>query len=166
MGPAALAQRRREHEHTEQAVGTVSRGSERTLVALMDGTEAQAEGVFAFVRRHFNTQGTKLVFLLVSTPLDPIQTSRTIEAAQAEAKVALVSQWVRKAQELKLLFDAQAIVLMGDPRAELSLFCNHLKPDALLVPSHGKGILGRLMEGSMADYCAHKCHCSVITVKA
>jgi len=51
-------------------VGTVSRGSERTLVALMDGTEAQAEGVFAFVRRHFNTQGTKLVFLLVSTPLD------------------------------------------------------------------------------------------------
>lgn len=69
MGPAALAQRRREHENTEQAVGTVVRGKERTLVALMDETP-QSENVFAFVRRHFNTPGTKLVFVLVSTPLD------------------------------------------------------------------------------------------------
>lgn len=39
--------------------------------------------------------------------------------------------------------ESEGVILEGDPREQILHFCEGLKPEALIVASHGKGVIGK-----------------------
>lgn len=149
---------------TMQQAESVVRGQARTIVAALDESE-YADTVFAFLTKHYNSPATKVVFTYVARPVDSLFKSYAADANEAQAKRYLAEGWVTRAADLGLEMQCEGRVLVGDPREELQLFCEHLQPDALIIGSHGRGALGRMMLGSVSDYLVHHCPCAVVVVK-
>jgi nucleotide-binding universal stress UspA family protein len=62
-------------------------------------------------------------------------------------------------------FEATAEVPRGDPRDMLVAFARDRAADLVVVGSHGKGRLERLLLGSVTNYVVAHAPCSVLVVK-
>ena len=92
---------------------------------------------------------------------------RQIEASREEG--------LKRAKELverikPLVTEAGFIVTTaiegGDPRFAIVDYAARWKADLLVVGSHGRKGLGRLLIGSVAEFVARHAHCSVMIVRA
>ena len=57
-------------------------------------------------------------------------------------------------------------LLRGDPAAEIVRFAARAKIDLIVLGTHGRGGLSRLLMGSVAEHVLRKAQCPVVTVKA
>ena len=57
-------------------------------------------------------------------------------------------------------------LLRGDPAAEIVRLAGEAKADLIVMGTHGRGGLGRLLMGSVAEGVMRKAPCPVVTVKA
>ncbi|GLJ09326.1 hypothetical protein SUGI_0106670 [Cryptomeria japonica] len=56
-------------------------------------------------------------------------------------------------------------VCVGDARDVICEEAEKIKPDFLVIGSHGYGTIKRAFLGSVSDYCAHNVKCPVLIVK-
>nr|XP_007132573.1 hypothetical protein PHAVU_011G106200g [Phaseolus vulgaris]ESW04567.1 hypothetical protein PHAVU_011G106200g [Phaseolus vulgaris] len=61
--------------------------------------------------------------------------------------------------------DAALEVVEGDPRNVLCMAVEKYHAAILVVGSHGRGALKRVVLGSVSDFCAHHANCTVMIVK-
>jgi hypothetical protein len=54
----------------------------------------------------------------------------------------------------------------GDPAEEILRVAEETKCDLIMIGTHGRTGLGRLLMGSVAEQVVRKAHCPVLTVKA
>ncbi|MEB3197445.1 MAG: CBS domain-containing protein [Candidatus Sericytochromatia bacterium] len=80
------------------------------------------------------------------------------EAAQRDLDAALAA--LKSAG-----IEAQGVLREGDPAAELLSLAEELKPDLIIVGSHGRGPLGRLFLGSVSDALVHRHGGAVFVVR-
>jgi len=89
---------------------------------------------------------------------------------------------LRQSQQLnaeRALADAEAAVLgarpgvaidrrieVGDPAAMISLLAGQLRVDVVVVGSHGKGFLSRVLLGSVSEHVTRHAPCPVLVVRA
>ncbi|KAL9318095.1 hypothetical protein ACSQ67_014612 [Phaseolus vulgaris] len=64
-----------------------------------------------------------------------------------------------------LVHDAALEVVEGDPRNVLCMAVEKYHAAILVVGSHGRGALKRVVLGSVSDFCAHHANCTVMIVK-
>lgn len=57
-------------------------------------------------------------------------------------------------------------LLRGDPAAEVVRLADEVKPDLIVMGTHGRGGLSRLLMGSVAEGVMRKAPCPVVTMKA
>jgi nucleotide-binding universal stress UspA family protein len=57
-------------------------------------------------------------------------------------------------------------VCYGDPGIEISKYAEELKADAIVMPSHGRRGLKRLLIGSVAERVVRLAHCPVFVLKS
>ena len=57
-------------------------------------------------------------------------------------------------------------LLRGDPATEIVRLADDAKPDLIVMGTHGRSGLGRLLMGSVAEGVMRKAPCPVVTVKA
>ena len=92
---------------------------------------------------------------------------RQIEAAREEGLkrgkelVEHIMSLVAKAD-----FTVTTAIEEGDPRFAIVDYAAQWKADLLVVGSHGRKGLGRLLIGSVAEYVARHAYCSVLIVRA
>ncbi|ESW16272.1 hypothetical protein PHAVU_007G143000 [Phaseolus vulgaris] len=65
----------------------------------------------------------------------------------------------------KSVHDAALEVVEGDPRNVLCMAVEKYHAAILVVGSHGRGALKRVVLGSVSDFCAHHANCTVMIVK-
>jgi nucleotide-binding universal stress UspA family protein len=56
-------------------------------------------------------------------------------------------------------------VYFGDPGREIAAFAERLKADLIVMPSHGRGGLARLLIGSVAERVVRLAHCPVLILR-
>ena len=56
-------------------------------------------------------------------------------------------------------------VRLGDPGNEISLYAAELEAGLIVIPSHGRGVLTRILLGSTTDRVMHLAHCPVLVLK-
>lgn len=83
--------------------------------------------------------------------------------AQARLQQELVSRYERTLKEAG--FRCHSAVSEGDPRIELENAARRLNADLLVVGSHGRSGLSKLMLGSVASHLVSHAPCSVLVVK-
>ncbi|KAJ3292581.1 hypothetical protein HDU79_001259 [Rhizoclosmatium sp. JEL0117] len=62
-------------------------------------------------------------------------------------------------------FNVKAHGLYGHTKEVIANYVNENKVDTLIIGSRGLNAVSRALLGSVSDYCAHHCHCSVLIVK-
>lgn len=83
--------------------------------------------------------------------------------AEVEFRRQLAEQAVQRLRGAGL--DAQAQVVTGDPRLEITDIARREKIDQIVIGSHGRTGLKRLLLGSVAAYVVSHAPCSVLVVK-
>ncbi|XP_047314387.1 universal stress protein A-like protein [Impatiens glandulifera] len=97
-----------------------------------------------------------------STPVELIQTFQ-----ENQRKVAM--SLLEKAKEIcikhGLVEDVETITEVGDPKEVICEAVEKHNIQMLIVGSHGRGPLKRVILGSVSNYCMHNANCSVLVVK-
>lgn len=56
-------------------------------------------------------------------------------------------------------------VAFGDPGREIAAYAERLKADLIVMPSHGRSGLGRMLIGSVAERVVRLAHCPVLVLR-
>ncbi|KAI9355338.1 hypothetical protein DFJ73DRAFT_759010 [Zopfochytrium polystomum] len=91
-----------------------------------------------------------------------------VEALEANARAAahdLLKAFAAEAMDKANVHRVRAIALRGDPREEITLKVEELRPDLLVVGSRGMGTVKRLFLGSVSDHLMHHVSCPVTVIK-
>lgn len=56
-------------------------------------------------------------------------------------------------------------VRIGDAGVQIALFADDIDAGLIVIPSHGRGMLRRMLLGSTADKVVHHSHCPVLVLK-
>lgn len=56
-------------------------------------------------------------------------------------------------------------VRIGDPGTQIALFADDVAAGLIVIPSHGRGMLTRMLLGSTTDRVVHLAHCPVLVLK-
>lgn len=123
-----------------------------------------------FVRRTPWPDGTRFRIVSASPPIFPAAG----DAAMPDVIAQVIAQQDRFHQDLaeraaaslrEQGWTAEAAMVAGDPRSILVEEARRWKADVLVVGSHGRSGLKRLVLGSVADHVASHAACSVLIVK-
>ena len=116
-----------------------------------------------------NRDSSELSPFMAGTDMFEILSSeQLISKSKMEASLRMHShETLRKASRLVLEKGAmcRAISLVGDPREAISNKVAEIKPDMLVVGSHGRGFFGRAFLGSVSEALLRVCECPVVIAK-
>jgi nucleotide-binding universal stress UspA family protein len=137
----------------------------RTVLHPTDFSE-QAQHAFAMACSLARDHSARLVVLYVRAPtavaygeLGPVVPDLVRTPADVEARLAglhLPDPWV----------EVEYRVCEGDPAAEIIRLVSEVKANLIVMGTHGRSGLGRLLMGSVADAVLRRAPCPVVTLKA
>ena len=143
----------------------------KVLLAIETG-DVSAATVDA-VRRQFRPERSEIHLLHVTDPLlylplydgalqNPIQIERVREEHAKEAQEMIG----RTAEQLRELgYRVETAIEEGEPRTTIVDYAERVKADLIVVGSHGRRGLPRLLLGSVSEYVARHAPCSVEIVR-
>ena len=141
----------------------------RTILVATDFSESSQE---AFDVALGNARDTGAdVHALYVVP-DPLNLPWVVEGAGMDF-IELQRTWMADARrELTQMLTARAVdpakvkatVALGTPAVEIIRHAAHWKADLIVVGSHGRGTMGRLLIGSVAQKVLHEAGCPVMVV--
>jgi nucleotide-binding universal stress UspA family protein len=140
-----------------------------TIVAAVDFSQTSEDAVEAACELARPNHGH--VILLHVVP-DPFQFPSTMEPVALDPD-AMLRDWTAGATEqLKALRDRQqprpefltAAVASGSAAAEIVKYANDQKADLIVVGSHGRGVVDRLVMGNVAERVVRQAACPVMVV--
>ncbi|CAI5488108.1 unnamed protein product [Closterium sp. Naga37s-1] len=85
------------------------------------------------------------------------------QLAVEERARALVDKYMRQCEQAKVVSEGE--VVQGDPGPHIVSEAARVAADALVLGSHGRGILGRTFLGSISDYVRHHSTVPVVIVR-
>lgn len=142
----------------------------RILVGVDDSPYSDA--AIEFVRRMTWPAGTRV--LIASSVQPPVAAYSEVYVPSAPQAEGLIETQLRHHQELVSRAEARlresglntdARVVQGDPRESLIEVVKKEDIDLLVVGSHGRTGLAKLVMGSVASYVTSHAPCSVLVVK-
>ena len=136
----------------------------------VDGS-AHSRAALDYVKAMTWPKGTNVVVLTVSIPiiaytvvdaggLTWMQSAEEEMTTQAQTLVASVEQELRDAG-----FSVESRVMKGDPRDALIDTARGMHADLIVVGSHGRTGMAKLVLGSVATHVVTHAPCSVLVVK-
>jgi nucleotide-binding universal stress UspA family protein len=141
----------------------------RTILVATDFSESSQEA-FAVALGIARDTGAEVHALYVVP--DPLNLPWVVEGAGMDF-IELQRTWMADARrELTQLLTAHSVdpakvkatVALGTPAVEIIRHAAHWKADLIVVGSHGRGTMGRLLIGSVAQKVLHEAGCPVMVV--
>ncbi len=140
----------------------------RLLLAMDDSKHSQA--AMQFVASHFNPQKTAVRVVHVVQPLSsaPAPQIAAGYAPEAEADVKLGKKFTEGVTQILSAegFRAEAAVSVGEARETIVQTAAEWPADLIVVGSHGRQGIERLLIGSVAEFVVRHAPCSVLVVRA
>jgi nucleotide-binding universal stress UspA family protein len=150
------------------------------LLIPLDGSEV-SESVIPFAMELAKRCGSKVTLLqtvesigqAIATiaPVDPVlvtpdTTEQIVEGVEAEQKAA--EEYLTKAAERFKAAGIEAgwVVLSGSPGTEILAYAQKDGSNVIAMASHGRGGLGRVLQGSVAEHVMHHSHIPVLYVRS
>ena len=141
----------------------------KILIALDDS--AHSEQALDFITRMRWPAGSRVIVVTVMQPVvaalagpfEPTPLEVDLTAEQRRLAEELVSRAENRLRECG--FATEGSVLSGDPRESLVQEARDVRADLIVVGSHGRTGLAKLMLGSVSSHVVTHAPCSVLVVK-
>ncbi len=129
-----------------------------------------AEEAWALARRIAGAHGSELVLVhvLVETPLYSegpftMDRARQVYDAARQWAAGAIEQWAAKAREEGL--KARVVLRAGVPHKEIATLATDERADLIVIGTHGRGGIDRVLLGSVAERVVRVAPCPVLTVR-
>lgn len=143
----------------------------KVLLAI-ESSDFSAAAVDA-IRRQFRPERSEIYLLHVTDPMvylplydgalqNPTQIERIREENMKEAQ-GLLGQMAERLREMG--YRVETAIEEGEPRTTIVDYAERVKADLILVGSHGRRGLPRLLLGSVSEYVARHAGCSVEIIR-
>lgn len=114
------------------------------------------------------SHGASLVILHVHTPANAVSVTPEMAPIIIEEPPGVRTFWRDQLLQIKPLnpdIEVQHIMVDGDPADEILRCATDNDVDVIVMGTHGRTGLSRLLMGSVAEKVLHKADCSVLVVK-
>jgi nucleotide-binding universal stress UspA family protein len=135
----------------------------QNVVAPVDFSEQSFNAVDQALELVASPTALHLIHVLpVVIPADPgvVWTSIDDESRRRHARKALEERLSAPKYQ-----GVQIQIELGDPGHEIAAYAERIKADLIVVPSHGRTGLTRLLIGSVAERVVRLAHCPVLVLK-
>lgn len=135
----------------------------QNVVAPVDFSEQSFGAVDQALQLVASPADLHLIHVLpVVIPADPgvVWTSIDDDSRRRHARLALEERFADSKYQ-----GVQIQVELGDPGHEIAAYAERIKADLIVVPSHGRTGLTRLLIGSVAERVVRLAHCPVLVLK-
>ena len=119
---------------------------------------SHSERVLDFVTRMRWPAGSRVIVLSVLQPV-----ASTVVGAYEPTVIPQVARAAGRMREVG--FSTEGRVLAGDPRQSLIDVAQSERADLIVVGSHGRSGIAKMMLGSVSSHVVTHAHCSVLVVK-
>jgi nucleotide-binding universal stress UspA family protein len=139
-----------------------------TLRTVLHATDFYTHSDYAFrlacslARDH----GARLVLLHVATPPPVVTPAGIITEATFDAYKEELGAALRRLQAPDAKVPVEYRLAVGDPATEILQAAQDLQADLIVMGTHGRAGVGRLLLGSVAEQVLRHAPCPVLTVKA
>jgi nucleotide-binding universal stress UspA family protein len=107
----------------------------------------------------------ELILCHVSPPaITAVDAGMIVEIPTGEAERMLARLETVKPDDARIRVTRR--FLRGDPAAEIVHLAKEMEVDLIVIGTHGRGGLGRMLMGSVAEGVMRKASCPVVTVRA
>lgn len=96
---------------------------------------------------------------------NPGITEIPLGASEREVRATQIAQALRSRLSAHKYDDVEIRACYGDPGIEIVKFAQHVKADLIVMPSHGRGGLSRLLIGSVAERVVRLARCPVLILR-
>ncbi|KAI8903496.1 hypothetical protein EDD86DRAFT_230807 [Gorgonomyces haynaldii] len=137
---------------------------QRRIVVCLDGSK-RSNLALQWASEHLNKEHDQLILLTVRTfPYNhnTIDYSKVDEEYKQESRLIL-SDAIQRLEQQGI--HCRAIGLRGDPRSELEIQINTLKPDLVVVGNTGKSALAKVLLGSVSRYLLEHIPFPIVVVR-
>ncbi|MEW4454941.1 universal stress protein [Bremerella sp. JC817] len=109
------------------------------------------------------SEGVHLIHVLGElSPAEPGEVWHTVDE---NTRTHHATTSIRKSLADEKYKDLKISVAFGDPGEQICHFADELKANAILIPSHGRSSIMRVLVGSVADRVVRLANCPVIVLK-
>ncbi len=97
------------------------------------------------------------------SPMEPGNLYGTVtDATRTKSAVDFMQEQLRETKYRGL----QAHAAVGDPGSEIVALAERLKADLIVMPSHGYGLVKRLLLGAVVERVVRLAHCPVLVLRS
>ncbi|MBA2114782.1 hypothetical protein HOV93_19490 [Planctomycetes bacterium FF15] len=110
-----------------------------------------------------SSDGVHLIHVLGElSPADPGEVWDTVDE---NTRTHHATQAIRKAFSEEKYKDLKIVIAFGDPGEKICHYAEQVEANSILIPSHGRSSIMRVLVGSVADRVVRLAHCPVIVLK-
>ena len=125
-----------------------------------DDSFAAAELALAMVE-----QGSNLHVIHVMPHLSPEEPGIIWDSIDNESRIQHAKQAMRERLSDAKFESIEAAAAFGDPGREIAQYAERTKADLIVLPSHGRTGLKRILLGSVAERVIALAHCPVLVLR-
>ncbi|MFN3149365.1 universal stress protein [Bremerella sp.] len=110
-----------------------------------------------------SSDGVHLIHVLGElSPADPGEIWDTVDE---NTRTQHATQAIRKELSDEKYKDLKIVIAFGDPGEKICHYAEQIEANSILIPSHGRSSIMRVLVGSVADRVVRLAHCPVIVLK-
>ncbi len=125
----------------------------------------QAEYVFPLACAMARDYGARLVLLHVKPPLPILYGDTVLVPPESPEMIENLREQLRRLGETEPGVRVEPAVREGEPANEILAAAHEEACDLIVMGTHGRTGVGRLLLGSVAEQVMRKAHCPVLTMK-
>jgi len=135
----------------------------RHVIAPVDFSELSKEAVEVAIDIAGGSQNVHVVHVL--PPIDSLDTDMTWNPAEDEVRTQKAKEALASMFRGPQFADMKVDVLIGDPGHEVTQLAAKISADLIVIPSHGRTGIKRLLIGSVAERVVRLSHCPVLVLR-
>lgn len=110
-----------------------------------------------------SSDGVHLIHVLGElSPAEPGEVWHTVDE---NTRTHHATQAIRKELSEEQYKDLKIVIAFGDPGEKICQYAEQVAATSILIPSHGRSSIMRVLVGSVADRVVRLAHCPVIVLK-
>lgn len=112
-----------------------------------------------------NAGAAEVHVVYVAPVLNAVEPGLVWEAIADESRADQLKESYREHFSGEQYADVKFHVAFGDPGHEIADYAEHIGADLIVMPSHGRTGISRMLIGSVAERVVRLCHCPILVLR-
>ena len=135
----------------------------KTVVVPVDFSSQSVEAIRTAQEMVESPAGLHLIHVVL--PLTAISVGEAWVAEDVESRLSAAREYLAKYLRENAISGVTAVVWEGDPGLQIAEYATSVKADLVVIPSHGRHGVQRLLLGSVAERVLRHVECPILVLR-